>query len=397
MLYFVHSTVRKPSGSQYLHTSWALDSMGTCTRELGGLRSLNSYEAKSVVHAKCNCFISLFQQVFGVSQSWKTSSEGLGPRNVIRIANDAVPGFKLTNQTPRISHRCGWQLLEAQIYSTNGYQHWRAAEYFALGTARHSWRGVNAIIRNWNQRAPIPYKSKGAKVVKFILCFLLQKDQTASKIYPKQKICPNLDSAHIDTPVRCHPRCQHPWYYQGTKPIPISMSRNLWSVWMKCQRQNSQSHEVATLLYLRQKSDSPSPMADLHEVFFPGHQAPSTSTCGLGEDHCWWTSPFVYGTILEARKLWDSHIPRAVAEIQIPNPFGDVKSASGHHVSKSKSLVMSKARENQWQRRDNVKACWDLLCLTNLFLEISGICIMPQCPSCLRESCLQFFTVGNSW
>lgn len=96
---YVHSTVRKPSGSQHLHTSsWALDSMGTCTRELGGLRSLNSYEAKSVVHAKCNCFISLFQQVFGVSQSWKTSSEGLGPRNVIRIAN-AVPGFKLTNQT----------------------------------------------------------------------------------------------------------------------------------------------------------------------------------------------------------------------------------------------------------------------------------------------------------
>lgn len=261
----------------------------------------------------------------------------------IRIAN-AVPGFKLTNQTPRISHQCGWQLLEAQIYSTNSYQHWRAAEYFALGTARHSWRGVNAIIRNWNQRAPIPYKSKGAKVVKFILYVLLQKDQTASKIYPKQKTCPNLDSAHIDTPVRCHPRCQHPWYYQGTKPIPISMSRNLWSVWMKCQRQNSRSHEVATLLYLRQKSDSPSPMADLHKVFFPGHQAPSTSTCGLGEDHCWWTSPFVYGTILEARKLWDSHIPRAVAEIQIPNPFGDVKSASGHHVSKSKSLVMSKAQ-----------------------------------------------------
>lgn len=79
---YVHSTVRKPSGYQHLHTSsWALDSMGTCTRELGGLRSLNSYEAKLVAHAKCNCFISLFQQVFGVSQSWKTSSEGLGPRN----------------------------------------------------------------------------------------------------------------------------------------------------------------------------------------------------------------------------------------------------------------------------------------------------------------------------
>lgn len=79
---YVHSTVRKPSGYQHLHTSsWAVDSMGTCTRELGGLRSLNSYEAKLVAHAKCNCFISLFQQVFGVSQSWKTSSEGLGPRN----------------------------------------------------------------------------------------------------------------------------------------------------------------------------------------------------------------------------------------------------------------------------------------------------------------------------